>query len=223
VEGFKEVPGQGVSGFVYGRFYELKRGENAGTAISCALYEDEKFVMGFHFEARLKADCAEVLATLRWRGYRVVLLSGDERQAVQPMAKFLGFAPGDVHFELSPADKARLVSEAPQSMMIGDGINDSLALMRAHVGVAVAGGVETALKSAAIYVGNPGLSGIIDLIDTSFQARSSIRQNLVLSAIYNAAGAALALAGLVNPLVAALLMPLSSGVILFSTWLRGRR
>jgi Cu+-exporting ATPase len=222
VDGFKEMAGSGVSGYIYGRFYELKRDGEAG-AFSCALYEDEKLVTGFKFEARLKPDCASVLGQLRQRGYRVHLLSGDNEEGVHHMAMFLGFGPGEAHFGQTPESKAGVVAQAGPALMIGDGINDSLALMRAHVGVAVSGGVEAALKSAQVYIGEPGLTGVIHLLETSEKAMATIRQNLLISVIYNLTGGTLALLGFVNPLVAAVLMPLSSGFILLSTWWRGRR
>lgn len=221
-EASREIPGFGVSGYIYGRYYELKRSPFKSETTSSTLFEDEKPVMTFTFSARVKSDCMETLNGLRRRGYRLTLVSGDKAEAVVPLARQLGFAEGEFHHSLSPKDKAELVRKTKNAAMIGDGINDSLALMAADVGVAVSGGVEAALKSAQVYYGNSGIRGILALFEMSGQAYSLIRQNLMISAVYNVIGATLALQGHVNPFVAALLMPVSSGFILLSTWLRGR-
>lgn len=222
VENWRETPGQGVSGLVYGRFYEIKRGE-PGSGFTCALYEDNHFVQGFTFEARLQDGCRAVLDDLRSRGYRVALLSGDSEKSGRATAAQLGFETGDAFFGMTPESKAAVVKSTPHAMMIGDGINDGPALMAAQVGVAVSGGVEAALRSSPVYLGDAGLQGILTLLDCGRRTQASIRQNLAVSIAYNSAGAVLALLGYINPLLAALLMPLSSAMILVSTWLRGRQ
>jgi Cu+-exporting ATPase len=218
----REIPGLGVSGYLFGRYYELKRSPFKSETTSCTLFEDEKPVMSFTFSARLKTDCAETLDLLRQHGYRLVLVSGDKAEAVIPLAKQLGFEENEIHHSLSPGDKAELIQQTRNAAMIGDGVNDSLALMAADVGIAVSGGVEAALKSAQVYCSHAGVRGILDLFNISRQAYALIHQNLTISVIYNIIGAALALGGVINPFVAAVLMPVSSGFILLTTWLRGR-
>ncbi|NJL24061.1 MAG: HAD-IC family P-type ATPase, partial [Calothrix sp. SM1_5_4] len=222
-DGWKEIPGVGVSGFVYGRFYELKRDKADEGETGCTLFEDEKPLMTFRFQARLKPDCHATLQGLRERGYDLKLLSGDQSSSVVCMGRLLGFKETEIHYGLSPAQKAEIIATTPRSMMIGDGVNDSLALMKADVGLAVSGGVAAALQSADAYLTDPGLRGVISLMDTSRFAFATIQQNLFISVVYNSVGGTLALLGYVNPFVAALLMPVSSGFILLSTWLRGRQ
>jgi Cu2+-exporting ATPase/Cu+-exporting ATPase len=222
VDGFTEIPGVGVCGYVYGKYYELKKNSVPSQEISCTLFEDQTALMRFSFAAQAKADCAETLSELRQNGYRVVLLSGDEKSSVEHLAKQLGFDHSDVFSSASPCDKAQLVADTPNSMMVGDGVNDSLAMIRADVGLAVSGGMEIALKSADAYLAEDGIKGVASLLSTSHQAFALIQQNLLISIVYNISGGTLALLGYVNPLVAAVLMPLSSGFILLTTWLRGR-
>lgn len=221
-EGGREIPGSGVSGYVYGRRYEIKKTISQSDFTACTLFEDEKPVMDFHFTARIKSDCIATLIALRRQGYKTVLVSGDKAEAVIPLAKQLGFQREDVHHGLSPSEKADLVKKEKFSAMVGDGINDSLALMASDVGIAVSGGVEAALKSAQVYNGGAGIDGILKLFEISDEAYGLIRQNLTISVIYNTIGATMALSGMVNPFLAAVLMPVSSGFILLNTWAKGR-
>ncbi|MGZ3722428.1 MAG: heavy metal translocating P-type ATPase [Bdellovibrionales bacterium] len=221
-DSLSEIPGVGVSGYVFGKYYELKKNTTASDEISCTLFEDEVARFKFTFEAQAKADSAETLHLLRKKGYRVVLLSGDQKDSVIKLADKLGFAKDDVFYSASPSEKAKIVAQTPNAMMVGDGINDSLAMIQADVGLAVSGGMETALKSADAYLAEDGIKGVAALLTTSQEAFSLIRQNLLISVAYNLTGGTLALLGYVNPLVAAILMPLSSGFILLTTWLRGR-
>lgn len=216
----KEIEGVGVSGFIYGRSYELKRSPQRQSGVSCALFEDEKMILEFQFRSNLKEDGVETLEALRARGLKLRLLSGDQEAAAQEMGLQLGFLPEEIQGALSPEDKAEVVAKTPNAMMVGDGVNDSLALLRADVAVAVSGGVEAALRSSHIYMTESNLQALATLFDVADFSRRSIRQNLLISAVYNTAGGALALLGFVNPFVAALLMPLSSGFILLSTWIR---
>jgi P-type Cu+ transporter len=222
-EGAREVAGVGVSAFIYGKFYELKRGSNVGSVSECTLFEDHQPLFRFTFEAAVKPGTVEAVHGLRARGKKLILLSGDKKETVESLGRELGFGPGEIEAETDPCAKAAIVASAPGSMMIGDGINDSLAMIRAGVGVAVSGGMEAALKSSSVFMTEPNLKSLNQLFDISAGALTLIRRNLVVSVVYNSIGGTLALMGFVNPLVAALLMPLSSAFILLSTWLADRK
>lgn len=222
VDGLREVPGVGVSGFIFGKFYELKNNTKYGSDIGCTLFEDHLPVLTFIFESQLKPDCLAVLNSLRSKGYQLKLLSGDKRGAVDKLAAQLGFAPEDCYAEVDPCTKAQIVSQTPNAMMVGDGVNDSLALMCAKVGVAASGGMEAALRSSEIYLTDTSLKALASLFQISSESFALIRQNLIISLLYNSAGGALALMGFVNPFLAAVLMPVSSGFILLSTWIKAK-
>src|SRR5690606_939039 len=95
-------------------------------------------------------------------------------------------------------------------VMVGDGVNDSAALAAAAVGIATHEGAEASLRAAPVYLGRPGLQGVLELLAASRSTMRTIRRNLAVSLIYNGLAVGLAAAGLINPLVAAVLMPLSS-------------
>jgi Cu2+-exporting ATPase/Cu+-exporting ATPase len=223
IQNLREVPGDGVQGEFGGRVYRLIRSPLRDTATACALYEDGKLVSIFKFEPAMVQDARETLDNLRSQGYRLELLSGDERGITVNTGLSLGFSREEIHFELTPQEKEKIVESTPHAMMVGDGINDSLAMLKAQASVAVSGGVESAMKSAGAYLTQPGLSGIAALLFESRAAYRLIRANLAVSIAYNILGGTAALLGFVNPLTAALLMPVSSGFILVTTYLGSRR
>jgi Cu2+-exporting ATPase/Cu+-exporting ATPase len=222
VQNLKETPGYGVSGNIFGKEYYLISGA-AGSGLSCELVENGAVKHKFSFTAELKPDSLAAVEELRLRGYRVCLLSGDRKDSVLDFGAQLGFTLDDIFYGADPARKAEVVGAHPGAMMVGDGMNDSLAMIKAEVGVATSGGVEAALRSSDVYLTRPSLRQILTLIDVSKESLALIRQNLLISVIYNGIGGTLALAGYVNPFVAAVLMPVSSGFIILSTWLRSRR
>lgn len=223
VENLREILGKGVSGYIFGRLYEILSDLTLGSQIRCTLFEDKQPLFKFTFAAQTKPDCLAVLNELRTRGHRVALISGDKKEVTEIFGARLGFAPQDIFSEMNPTKKALIVSQTPNSMMIGDGVNDSLAMMKASVSVASSGGVEAALRSSDVYLTEASLKGVVTLLDVSHESIGLIRQNLLISVIYNICGGTLALLGYVNPMVAAVLMPLSSGFILFSTWMKGHK
>jgi Cu2+-exporting ATPase/Cu+-exporting ATPase len=102
-------------------------------------------------------------------------------------------------------------------MMVGDGANDAIALTSADVGVAVLGAMDISLRAADVYLTTPGLAPVEKLITLSEETMKVIHRNLVLSLAYNSLSVTAAFMGLINPLVAAIIMPLSSLTVLIST------
>jgi Cu2+-exporting ATPase/Cu+-exporting ATPase len=103
--------------------------------------------------------------------------------------------------------------------MVGDGANDALALQRAHAGIAMHGAMDLSLRAADVYLTRPDLGAVADLVVLGRETRRVLRRNFALSLAYNAIGGVLALGGWINPLAAAVLMPLSSiTVLLCSAW-----
>jgi Cu2+-exporting ATPase len=161
----------------------------------------------------VEPDAAASIAAMRRRGWSVRLLSGDHPRVAEAVAVRVGIDPGDARGGATPEDKLRAVEAAKREgpvMMVGDGVNDAAALAAATVGVAVRGGAEASLTAAHVYASDGGLSALPALLDGARRTVGVIRRNLAVSLGYNVVGTTLAMAGLVDPLVAAVLMPLSS-------------
>ncbi|HMP80084.1 MAG TPA: heavy metal translocating P-type ATPase [Pirellulaceae bacterium] len=165
----------------------------------------------------LRENSAAAVNALRDRGWTVGILSGDHPQIVAAIGEQLGLASENVHGGVLPEHKVDFVSQGQQGgdpartvVMVGDGVNDSAALAAASVGIAVHGGSEVSLQAAPVYLNRPGLDSLIELIDGSRNTMFVIRRNLIVSLAYNALGVGLAMSGVLNPLIAAVLMPISS-------------
>ncbi len=174
---------------------------------------------------RIRADALRALVSLRARGWRTVMASGDVVPVAQSVGRTLGFAAHDVYGAMSPEQKLALVeslrSEGHEVVMVGDGVNDAAAIVAASVGVGVHGGAEACLANADVFLTRPGLRPLQELIEGAERTAAVIRRNFAFSLAYNVIGASLAIAGLLTPLIAAVLMPLSSLTVVIASW-RGR-
>ena len=167
----------------------------------------------------IKPTTAEALASLRKAGIRVVMATGDGLTTAHAVGQRLGI--DEVHGEVQPADKLRLVerlqAEGRVVAMAGDGINDAPALARADVGIAMGTGTDVAMNSAQLTLVKGDLRGIATARELSVATVANMKQNLGFAFVYNALGIPLA-AGLLypftgwllSPMVAALAMSLSS-------------
>ena len=159
----------------------------------------------------IKATSAEVIATLKRQGIRVVMLTGDNRTTAQAVARKLGIE--DVEAEVLPERKAdvvkRLRGEGRVVAMAGDGVNDAPALAAADVGIAMGTGTDIAMESAGITLLGGDLRGILKARRLSEATMANIRQNLFFAFVYNAAGVPIA-AGVLYPAFGLLLSPMIS-------------
>jgi len=161
----------------------------------------------------LRADATQTVEQLRREGWEVGLLSGDHPQVVAAAGRRLGLPPEHSRGGVSPEEKLAVVEQAAgegRVVMVGDGINDAAALSAATVGVAVHGGAEVALAVADVFLTREGIEPLVRLFCGARRTMRVVRLNLIFSLIYNLVGASLAMAGWIGPLVAAVLMPLSS-------------
>ncbi|HET9951471.1 MAG TPA: heavy metal translocating P-type ATPase [Candidatus Eisenbacteria bacterium] len=173
------------------------------------------------FGDAIRDDALASLAWLRARGYDPHLLSGDDPGIVAAVGASLEFPADHCRGGAIPEEKLRVVEEAERRapvVMVGDGVNDAAAIARAAVGVGVSGGAEACLASADVYLTRPGLEALVSLVEGSQRTLAVIRRNIVFSVAYNLVGAALAMTGLINPLIAAILMPASSMTVVLASW-----
>lgn len=168
----------------------------------------------------IKADSADAVADLKKMGIRTVILTGDNARSAKLI--YQQVQTDEYVSDVLPADKERLVrkyqSEGYRVAMVGDGINDSPALTRADVGIAIGAGTDIAVDSADIILVRNSLADVVKAIDLSKQTLRIIKQNLFWAFGYNALGIPIA-AGvlypiseklLLNPMIAAACMSLSS-------------
>jgi Cu2+-exporting ATPase len=163
-------------------------------------------------EDRVREDAPALIAALKEDNLRLTLLSGDRGAVAERIAERMGGM--EVIAEVLPADKdqviARLQRDGHRVAMVGDGINDAPALVRADVGIALGSGTDVSIASADIVLMSSELDKVRLAAALSRRTLRSIRQNIGISIAYNVIMVPLAMAALVTPLVAAISMPISS-------------
>ncbi|QTP59800.1 cation-translocating P-type ATPase [Billgrantia antri] len=166
-----------------------------------------RFILG---EAVLPG-AAETLAELRRQGFSLALISGDREPAVRRLGERVGMKPAECYAGRSPEAKGKLLAAMPQpSLYVGDGLNDVVGLATASVGVAPLGANAMAQEGASVALLTPGIAGIEVAWRLARRTRRVMRQNLMLSGVYNLLALTLALAMPIPPLVAVLAMVASS-------------
>ena len=231
VENIKEISGQGISGTWKNRKIELKActpkialiGQDLENYIRASLLVEGKEIAQFLFSDRLRADAKAVVSQFQKRGLPVWMLSGDHASSTRSIATSVGLSEERVLFELSPEGKASWLQSHPGTLYIGDGANDGLALNQASLGIAAHGALDLSMKAASIYLTQNKLQSIIDLFTVSKETKKILNRHLVFTIVYNTSTIALASLGMLKPLIAAVLMPLSSLLILFSTQIGTKR
>ncbi|MFT3870875.1 MAG: heavy metal translocating P-type ATPase metal-binding domain-containing protein [Nibricoccus sp.] len=190
----------------------INQGETASSGTGAELCRDGVLCASFDFAERARPDARAEVAALRMRGLEVLILSGDRREKVDTLMAELGLASEQGRAELSPHDKADWLARhgAPETLMLGDGANDSLAFDEALCrGTPVIHRGLLAQKADFYYLGR-GIAGIRALFEVNDARRRTHRWLLVFSIGYNLFAVGLAVADRMNPLIAAILMPLSS-------------
>lgn len=166
---------------------------------------------------QLRPDAVAAVTGIRGLGCTIQILSGDRPDKVKKIALELGIPDHHTHSNSTPEIKGQLVQSTPFGLMVGDGVNDTVALASASVGIAVAGGMEVSLRAAGVHLSQAGVMPIYRLLVIAKETLYVIRRNLAFAIIYNVIGIGVALTGHLDPLFAALLMPASALTVLLST------
>lgn len=160
----------------------------------------------------LRSDSVAALGRLHRQGYRLVMLTGDNPITANAIAKEAGI--DEVIAGVLPDGKAdaikRLQSQGHQVAMVGDGINDAPALAQADVGIAMGGGSDVAIETAAITLMRHSLNGVADALAIAKATLRNMKQNLLGAFVYNSLGIPIA-AGILWPLTGTLLNPVVAG------------
>ena len=190
---------------------QTRRHESQGKTV--AFFGWDHQLRGFAaFGDRVRQDAADLVARLRRVGISVYLVSGDSKVTTQSVATAVGV--DQILSEVLPERKAEVVRDLQRRgfvvAMVGDGINDAPALAQADLGISMGSGADIALKAAAVVLMRPSLDRIPEILNLASKTIRVVRQNLFWAFFYNVIGIALAVTGILNPILAAGAMLLSS-------------
>lgn len=181
---------------------------------------DKKLSALFLLKDTLKEGVKDFIYALTNKGIQVRLLSGDRKEVVTSIAKEAGIESFD--FALKPEDKVAIVDDYHLQnkivVMVGDGINDSLALSKSDIGIAMGSGSDIAIASSDVVILDDSLSTLSSAFDISTATYRAIKQNITLSILYNLLMIPLAISGFIIPLFAALSMSLSSLLVVANSF-----
>lgn len=185
------------------------------------------FLGAFELGDSLFPESAQVVASLKDKGLRQAVLSGDGVTKTRELAASLGIDWERAEGQVSPSGKAGKITQVERQrpvLMIGNGVNDSLALAKSSVGMVVKGASDAAMRSADICLLRGGVAPVWSAFQLAWSTRRALQRCLIFAVIYNIVGLALAVFGAITPVVAALLMPISSGTVLLlaTRWSPGK-
>lgn len=234
---FEEIPGKGVSAqfenhrFVMGSLSFFKECNidlnpfsekiNTTNQMILALGMDQECIALVFLQDPIKEHSKEAVDQLKKMGIFTVMLTGDRKEVAKEVAEQIHV--DDFKAEVLPQDKSNFVQKIKEQQkitgMVGDGINDAPALATSDVAFAVAHGTDVAMENADIALMKNSLLDVVKSIHLSFLSSKKIKQNLFFAFFYNSAAIPLAAFGLLNPIIAAGAMALSSVSVIFNALL----
>lgn len=246
VKGFRSYPGKGVEGIIElstalvgNRNFMLEKGLhipeelmikeerlcNEGKTVVFVSTIDHCLLGLIAISDRVRPEAKASVAALKKMGLKVTILTGDNRQVAETIARDV--AADNVIADVLPEEKEAIVKRLQENgdvvIMVGDGINDAPALVRADIGMAVGSGTDVAIESADIILLNSDPLLVPRALEISRKTFGIIKGNLAISFLYNILFAPLAALGLIVPVVAGIAMPPSSLVVIGNSIRAGRK
>lgn len=236
VSNFKIIAGKGVQGEIDGQLFQIgtagwlesldielpielvkQAQQQAGLGQTAVWISQQSEVKGvLYLEDEIRDDAKELITRLKAKGKKVTLLSGDLNVVANRVAQQLGGM--EVIAEVLPDDKNEVIQQIQKNghtvAMIGDGVNDAPALVRANVGIALGSGTDVSMESADIVLMNNEILAVDTAVELSARTLKTIKQNIASSIAYNIIMVPLAVSGMLTPLIASITMPLSSLVVI---------
>ena len=222
LEDVKQIPSLGISATYEGK---ILLGGNAKLMLQNSLHVstqreysefyfayDGKVVAKYELFDTPKEGASEILGNIKALGIKLVMLTGDHEKSARKIAQEVGIE--DFAYELTPEQKSLYINALHETknvvVMAGDGVNDILALASADIGIAMGNGSDIAIDVSDVVLLNDSLHSLYDAIKISRKTYFMIKQNLLISLLYNAITIPLAMAGYIIPLIAAISMSFSS-------------
>ena len=182
------------------------------------LQKNKQLLAAFDLSDTLRPEAANVVAQLNQLHLKTLLISGDKKEKCLTIAQQTNIA--DVYAPYLPQDKLALIAQLKQKnaiAMVGDGINDAPALVAATVGISLGNATQVAIQSAKVILLNGGLSLLPELISLSRRTVRVVKQNLFWAFFYNVLMVPLAAVGMLNPMLAAAAMSISSVFVVLNS------
>ena len=168
-----------------------------------------------------KPEAAETMAQLRELGLEPILLTGDAPQVAQAVASQVGISAENVYAGVTPEGKSQVVRQLQEDghrvAMVGDGVNDAPALALAELGIAMGSGTDVAAEAADIVLTRSDVASVVTALRLSRATLRTIKSNLFWAFAYNSVAVPVAVAGLLNPMIAGAAMAFSSVFVVLNS------